>query len=460
MGDRRDLGFLFNPKSIAVVGATDAPGRLSRIIMESLTLGGFPGAVYPVNPKYKEVMGMRCYPSLRSVGAEIDLAVMAVPAPLTVDIFKNARGGLRAAVVISGGFSETGPGGKAMEDELRGVAEKEGIRVVGPNCMGLYDTVSRVDTLFISRERVRRPRPGAIAILSQSGSFALTAMDEFSSLGIGVSRVVSYGNRMDVNEADCLDFLAEDASTGAVVLYIEGIEDGGRFVEAASRCAREKTVMAMKVGKGRAGGSAARSHTGAMAGRYEVYRAAFKKAGVIEVAGYEEFMDGCRALNRLPRSRGVRIMIITDGGGMGAAIADACEAAGLEVPMLPEEKRAPLLRLFPSYFTVANPLDLTGSVTDEWMRGALSETLKGDSYDLAIVAALWGPPGLTDAMPGMLSAVAKASGKPVVICSPGGDYTKAKKPLFEKEGFAVFDTPEAAVRAARVLAGRQRARYG
>ncbi|MFZ3073185.1 MAG: CoA-binding protein [Thermodesulfobacteriota bacterium] len=451
MAPEGKLDFLFNPRSIAVVGATDSKGKLASIIMESLGNAGFKGKIYPVNPKHSEVRGMPCFPDIKAIGEAVDLAVIAVSSSTAVEVIRGAAGFLKGAIVIGGGFSETGFNGAALEAELKEISNKSGVRIIGPNCMGIFDTISGVDTFFIPRERAKRPGLGRVSVLSQSGSFALIAMEEFASEGIGVARVVSYGNKADVDEADCLDFLAEDSSTGAALLYIEGISDGRKFVESAARCAKKKPVIALKAGRYGAGGGAARSHTGAMAGRYELYRAAFKKAGVIEISGYEEFIDAGRVFSRFPGAGGKRVAIITDGGGIGVSMADECAAHGLIVAQLSDEKVEKLKKTFPSYFTVSNPFDLTGSATDESYGDALTETLGGDDFDIAIVAALWGPPALTDALPARLAEIAKNSGKPVIICSPGGEYAKAKKRLFEEFGLPVFSTPEGAVRAAAAL---------
>ncbi|VAV84609.1 Acetyl-CoA synthetase (ADP-forming) alpha and beta chains, putative [hydrothermal vent metagenome] len=443
----------FKPASVAVIGASPTVGKLSYIIMESMLSSGYEGEIYPVNPRYNEIQGYKCYPDIASIGKKVDLAVFAVPASAIAELLREAAPFISAAIIVSGGFSETGEAGRKAEQELCAIAEKEGVRVIGPNCIGIFDAVSNVDTFFIARERVKRPRRGRIALLSQSGSFALTAMDVFASEGIGVTRVVSYGNKMDVNEADCLDYLAEDDETRAVVIYIEGINDGRRFVEAAKRCAAKKTVMALKVGREGAGKKAAGSHTGAVAGRYEIYRAAFKEAGIIELSGYEDILDGCRALNKLGPVSGKRIMILTDGGGMGVGIADASSASGFDVSELAKAKVAELKEIFPDYFAVANPMDLTGSVTDEWFAKALDVALSGDDYDIAIVASLWGPPHLTDNLPTLIGAVALKHKKPVIICSPGGEYAREKNVLFEEAGLPVYYTPEGAVRAARIVAG-------
>ncbi|MEK7850417.1 MAG: CoA-binding protein, partial [Deltaproteobacteria bacterium] len=268
---------------------------------------------------------------------------------------------------------------------------------------------------------------------------------------IGVSRVVSYGNRVDIGESDCLEFLADDRHTKAVAIYMESVDDGRRFVEAASRCAKKKPVIALKVGKRGAGISAAKSHTGAMTGRYEIYRAAFRKAGIIEVDGYEGLKDACRVLNIFNPGKGRKVFIITDGGGIGVRLADACEEMGLDVAALPEGLQKSLSAKFPAFYGINNPLDLTGSATDDEYVMALEAGLK-DSYDIAIVTLLWGPPHLTEDLVYKLKAAIKKHDKPVIICSPGGTFTRKMNRVFEDNGIPFFTTPESAARAAAVLA--------
>jgi len=454
-----DLGFFFDPGSIAVVGASDAPGKLSAIVMDGLVTTGFRGEIYPVNPSHKTVAGLECYPSLGAIGRDVDLAVFMVPARAVPGALREGAGNLRGAIVISGGFAEAGEEGRKLERELKAVARDAGVRVIGPNCMGVYDAATGLDTFFIPPERMKRPQAGTLAIVSQSGSFAVTAMDELASEGVGVARVVSYGNMADVNECDMLEFLAGDEATRAVALYIESVDDGSRFVEAAARCAAVKPVLAIKAGRAGAGAAAAGSHTGALAGRYELYRAAFKKAGVIEAGGYEEFIDGCKALGSLEKTspaEGKRVLVLTDGGGVGISIADACLSAGLEVPPLDAGLAEALGSSLPSYFSVSNPMDLTGSVTDRTFVDTFDKTMASGAFDIAIVAALWGPPGLTDSLPSLLAERAALHKRPVIVCSPGGEYTRRKAALFHKAGFAVYPSPESAVRAAAVLAHKER----
>jgi acyl-CoA synthetase (NDP forming) len=311
--------------------------------------------------------------------------------------------------------------------------------------------VSRIDTFFIPVDRMKRLKRGGLSILTQSGSFAEMIVDEMASEGIGVARIVSYGNRVDVGETDCLNFLMDDEATKVIVLYMESVDDGRRFVDVASRCTKKKPVVAVKVGKREAGVHAARSHTGAICGRYEIYRAAFKKAGIIEVEGYEGLKDACKVLNTYGLVEGKRVLIVTDGGGVGISMADACEDLGLEVTGLTEETRKRLSTKLPGFSATGNPIDLTGSVTDEDYVIALEEGLR-EEYDIVIVAVLWGPPEITEGVVDKLKGVRDRYNKPMIVCSPGGEFTRRMAKHFEEKGMPVFYTPESAARAAAVLA--------
>ncbi len=450
------LDFFFNPKTVALVGASATQGKISSVLLTSLKNSRFAGKIYPVNPVHKKIGGLKCYPSLKSIKKTVDLAIFAVPAKTVPGILKASEGMVRGAIVISGGFGEVGAQGRALEKELTECVTKGGVRIIGPNCLGIYDTVSGLDTFFVPAERVQRPGPGGLAIISQSGSFAVTVMDELAAEGIGVSRVISYGNKIDINESDCLEFLARDDATKAVAVYIESVEEGRRFVEAAAKCTARKPVAAIKVGRTAAAARAALSHTGAIAGRYEIYRAAFKKAGVIELPGYEDFLCACKVLAAERFSGGRRVIIITDGGGIGIGIADACMEAGLDVAPIEKAVREELQEVLPPFCSISNPIDLTGSATDALFGEAIEKTLSGDRYDIAIVASLWGPPALTDALPMLVAEKKRGLKKPVLICTPGGEYTRSRTELFRKQGLNVFSTPEGAAKAAALLMKRKK----
>lgn len=449
------IDFFFKPESIALIGASPNPEKLSYTILESLLKMEFPGKIYLVNPGYQEIRGLKCYPTPGEIKDKIDIAIFAVPASNVLEILSGPVGNIKGAIIVSSGFRETGDEGKEMEARLKEIIKEKEIRVIGPNCLGIYDTASKVDTFFISSDKVERPARAGVSVLTQSGSFAAMIMDEMANEGAGVARVVSYGNKVDVDESDCLEFLAGDDATKAVALYIESVGNGRRFLTAASRCAQKKPVVALKVGKREPGARAASSHTGAVSGRYEAYEAAFRKAGIIEVASYEELKDACKVLNRYRLAEGKRILIITDGGGIGISIADTCEEAGLKIPEIASEVVRKLKEKLPAFASVGNPIDLTGSVRDEHYIITLQEAF-GDGYDLAIVSLLWGPPLLTPGVAGKLRDFADSCGKPILICSPGGNFSRETASLFTEVGIPVFFTPDSAVRAAIVLCGGKR----
>ncbi|MGC9443979.1 MAG: acetate--CoA ligase family protein [Candidatus Methanospirareceae archaeon] len=454
MSTGRDISFFFNPQSIAIVGASPTPGKPSHVIMENLHRMRYPGTVYLVNPNYASINGVRCYRSLSEIETVIDVAIFALPASLVMKVMERADN-ITGAIIVSAGFKETGTAGTKLEDELRALGARKGIRIIGPNCMGIYDAVSRIDTFFTPVERVGRPMKGGISILTQSGSFAELIMVELASQEIGVARIVSYGNRVDVGESDCLEFLTNDAATSVVAIYMESVDDGKRFVEVAARCTRKKPVVVVKVGKREAGMHAARSHTGAISGRYEIYKAAFKKAGVIEVNGYEGLKDAITVLNAYELVAGKRVLIVTDGGGVGVSIADACEDQGLEVSELSEETRKRLSAHLIGFSATGNPVDLTGSAIDADYVNALDEGLK-EQFDLAIVTVLWGAPEITENLIEALEAARDRHNVPFLICTPNSTFAQRMAARFEERGMPVFFTPESAARAAAVLAGRER----
>jgi acyl-CoA synthetase (NDP forming) len=452
MNTGKGIGFFFDPESIAIIGASPTPGKASHVILENLKRIGYKGSIYPVNPKYEHIDCMKCYASIADIGEQVDVAIFVLPASKVLDILKGPVENVRGAIIISSGFREVEKG-KLLEEKLKKIAEEKGIRIIGPNCLGIYDAIYGVDTFLVPMEHVKRPKKGGLSILTQSGSFAVLIMDEMATEGIGVARIVSYGNKVDVDEAACLDLLADDEDTRYVLLYIESVENGREFVDAASRCTAKKPVIAIKVGRGEAGMHAARSHTGAMGGKYEIYRAAFRKAGIIEVDGYEGLKDACRVLDAYDMVDGNKVLIITDGGGIGVSMADACEDYGLDVKRLSQDSKNHLNSRLPAFSATDNPIDLTASAKDDDYFTALEEGFM-NGYDLAIVTVLWGAPALTAGIVDRIDEVQTRYNKPVIICSPGGEFTRNKYRLFEEKGMPVFSTPEAAVRAAAVLTGR------
>jgi len=448
----------FNPESVAVIGATEDPENITSMILRNLIEMGFEGRLVPVNPHHDEVFALKCYPSLLEIKDQLDLTVISIPAKFVPEVLRQQTAcGIKNAIVISGGFGESGDKGAALEVEIRKICREGGIRLMGPNCIGVLDNYSNFGTSFLPWTKVKRPAKGRLSILSQSGSFATCVLDMLSQEGMGVSKVVNYGNRADVGESEMIEYLTDDDSTQVIGIYMESVDDGRRFIDASSSCSRSKPIVALKVGRRDSGIEAVRSHTGTIAGKYEIYKAAFKKSGIIEVNGFTEFLDACKVLSMQKPAKGNKVLVITNGGGFGVAASDVCSLRGLDVAYMPDSVRNILSEKFPGYFILNNPIDLTGSSGDRDFGIAMKYTLiDTDFYDAAIVISLMPPQNMTEGVVEIISQSANESGKPVVVCTISGVYTKRVKELFELKGIPVFPTPERAVKAMNVLVERGR----
>ena len=448
----------FNPESVAVIGATEDPKNITSMIMKNLIEMKFEGKLVPVNPHHDEVFGLKCHPSLLEIKEQIDLTVISIPARFVPEVLRQqAACGIKNAIVVSGGFGESGDKGAALEVEVRKICKEEGVRLMGPNCIGVLDNYSNFSTSFLPWTKVKRPEKGCLSILSQSGSFATCVLDMLSEEGMGVSKVINYGNRADVGESEMIEYLTDDDSTHVIGIYMESVDDGRRFIDASSSCSRSKPIVALKVGRRDSGIEAVRSHTGTIAGRYEIYKAAFKKSGIVEVNGFTEFLDACKVLSMQKPAKGEKVLVLTNGGGFGVAASDMCSDAGLDVANTPESVREVLSEKFPGYFILNNPIDLTGSSGDEDYGIAMKAALvDNDFFDAAIVISLMPPETMTEGVVDIISQMAEESGKPVVICAASGVYTGNIKTKFEAKGLPVFPTPERSVKAMSVLVERGR----
>lgn len=447
----------FNPSSVAIVGATEKPGSLPGVILKNLIDMGFQGKVYPVNPKYKTVFGLQCFSSILDIPDEVALNVIAIPAPLVLNVVQQqARKRIRHAIIISAGFREMGAEGIAMEEQIRHVACENDIRILGPNCLGVLDNYSNFTTSFLSWERVSCPKKGSLSILSQSGAFAVALLDLASQEGLGIAKMVNYGNRLDVGESTLLSHLRDDIHTRVIAIYMESVDHGRKFIAEAMSCSRKKPIVALKVGKGAAGIAAAKSHTGAIAGNYAIYKAAFLKSGIIEANGLEEFIDGVKALSMQNPPKGNRILIVTNGGGFGVIVADHCSEYGLEVPLPSPQLKEKLRTKLSSFYVVSNPVDLTGSACDRDYHTALTVAmLESDEYDAAIIIPLMAPQGMTEKVVELITDTMKQSEKPAVICTVGGAFTMKIKQLFEDREFPVYPSPERSAKAMSMLLRRR-----
>ncbi len=447
------LDKFFNPRSVAIIGATPKEGKVGRVILENF-MKRFKGRIYPVNPKYDEILGLKCYKNVKEIEDEVDLAVIAVPAPIVPQVMRDlAEEKVKAVIIISGGFRETGTEeGKKLEEEVKKIASENNIRVIGPNCLGIYDNWSGVDTFFLPDEKMKRPPRGRISFISQSGAFASALLDWMALHNIGISRAVSYGNKIDVDDIDLLEYFAKDDKTGLIIMYLEGLKPGrGRkFIEIARKVSLKKPIVIYKAGKTSRGGVAAASHTAALAGNYEIYKAAIKQAGLIEALSFDEIMDLSKILLTQPLMKGNNVYIVTDAGGVGVMLTDALTMQGFNIPRTPSDLREKLREILPPHCIVENPIDLTGDTDDERYIRVLELLLPREDVHAVVVVALPQVPGIKGKIIDYL-VDAKKYGKPIITIMIGSEEAEKFKSKLEDNGIPAFESPERAAVALRAL---------
>ena len=350
MEENRRLNAFFNPRSAAIIGATKKIEKAGNVIFKNFaynkTRGVFKGEIYPVNPHEESILGFKCYPYITEIPGELDLIVIIVPAKIVPTIMEEAVAKkVKTAIIISSGFREIG--NIELEEKIVNTAKKAGIRILGPNCLGVYYQKTGVDTLFLPETKVlttgdeviATPRPlvGDIAIVTQSGAFGVAALDFLAGRQIGISKFVSFGNKSDVTESEIMHYLLYDNETKVILLYVEDIKYGRRFLKISRNVTAKKPIVALKAGRSAAGARAAASHTGAIAGSDKIYDAAFEQSGVIRAGDMEEFFDMGKALAMQPPALGKNIGVLTDAGGPGIMAVDECESSGLSVNRFSEE---------------------------------------------------------------------------------------------------------------------------
>lgn len=432
---------LFEPRGVAVVGSA-SEGKIGYELIQQLMEGGF-GRVVAVNPKGVGAFDVPAVTGLCEIPADmnVDLAVIASPAATVAAVLEDCgRVGVGAAVVITAGFSESG--NHAEEDEILRVANKQGIRIIGPNCAGIVNTKH---ALFPTLEM--RPPAGDVAFISQSGALGGAVLSWAEEQGVGLSKFVSYGNAADISEIDLLNYLRDDDQTRVVALYIETVSDGRRFMEAAKALSAVKPLVVIKSGRSESGGRATQSHTGSMAGSDAVYEAALHQCGAIRVDGIEEMFDLCRGFVHLPPVEGKRVAIVTNSGGPGVLAADAGDSEGLVIALPSAESKERLSSQLPDFYALTNPFDLTVQATEDEYRDTLIETLT--EYDAAIAINVNTPYlDVTPLARGVVAAAQK-TGKPIVASFVAGQPAEAALPILAAGGVPNYVTGE---RCARVLA--------
>jgi len=434
----------FEARSVAVIGASERAGSLGAVVFANILAAGFEGPVYPVNPRHEQVAGRRCWASARDIHESIDLAVIATPA-VTVPAVLDDCGvaGIRAAIVLSAGFRETGEAGKVLEAELVDAARRHRIRVIGPNCLG----VLRPDIALNASFSQCMARSGGVALVSQSGAMCTAMLDWAGPRNVGFSCVVSMGIGADVGLGEILDYLVIDNATRAIMLYVEGVNDARRFMSALRAAARAKPVVVMKAGRYAEGRRAAKSHTGALVGADDVFDAALSRAGVVRVHDYADFFAVAATLHYGVRTPGSRLAIVTNGGGPGVMAADFLVDRGLPLAELSAATRDELAAALPAAGSVSNPVDVLGDADAGRYAAALETCLADPGVDAALAIVV--PQAMTD--PGDIAArvsdVAAAAEKPVLTCWMGEQTVAASRASFRERSIPTYSTPEAAVEA-------------
>jgi acetate---CoA ligase (ADP-forming) subunit alpha len=444
-----ELDLLFQPRSIAVVGAAHTVMKLGGVVLKNLL--DFRGKVYPVNPKYPELMGVKTYPTVQDIPENVDLAIILRPAAEVPEILRDFSGKTKSIIIMSSGFAEVGE--TALQEEVRKVGRELGLRLLGPNCMGVYNPHKRLDTFFLPHERLPRPKKGNVAVVSQSGAILSCVLGAIRQANAGVSKAIGYGNAIDISETDIYEYLAFDKKTDVVVSYMESIIDGRKFVESAMKLCGKKPLIILKSGKGPSGEAAAFSHTGRLAGRYEVFHSIVKQFGIREASDFDELIDSTKALSYQRPLKGNRVCIITNGGGSGVLAADECLRQGLDVTKLPEEKKERLSAIFPHFYVINNPVDLTAQVKDEDYITTLTELR--DCYDGFIIIALPNVLGITEKLGLLMMETMKKLGKPVSANITSSGISGKLTSLLEKAKVPVYPSPERAVRGLKALLAEQ-----
>jgi len=435
------LEAFFNPKSIAVIGASREPRKVGHRILRNILDYGFKGEIYPVNPNAEEVLGCRCYKSILDIPSEVDLSIIAVPAKIVPSVAEQCGvKGVKGIVVISAGFSETGREGARLEKELLGICRKYGMRMQGPNCLGIINTASRLNASFAATN----PPRGKIAFVSQSGALGSTILNWAIQNNIGFSSFISLGNETDLNAADFLEALSEDEETKVIGLYIEGVKNGRRFIEVSEKLTRKKPVIALKAGTTDVGMRAVSSHTGALAGSDAAFSAAFKKAGILRADTLEELFNLVLSFEKQPLPKGKRVLIVTNGGGPGVLAADACEKKGLDLPSLEHSIREQLRRKLPPHASVNNPVDVLGDADEERYRIALDAGLKSSRVDGIIVILT--PQAMTpiEKIAQVLAEIKETSKKPIIAAFMGIPNDSPAIKTIREKGIPNYEYPETA----------------
>jgi acetyltransferase len=438
---RRPLDAIFQPRSVAVIGATEKPGSVGRTILWNLLSSPFGGTVYPVNPTRPAILGVRAYPSVGAIGEQVDLAVIVTP-PATVPglVEECGRVGIPGVIIISAGFKEVGPAGIELERRVLETARRFGIRVVGPNCLGIMNPVGRLNATFATGIA----RPGRVGFVSQSGALLTAILDWASQEDVGFSAIVSLGSMLDVGWGDVIDHLGDDPNTDSIVIYMETIGDARAFLSAAREVALHKPIIVIKPGRTAQAAKAAASHTGSLTGSDDVLDAAFRRAGVLRVDSISELFEVSEILAKQPRPRGRRLTVVTNAGGPGVIATDALIGGGGELAEISPETMEALSAILPPVWSHNNPIDVIGDAPPELYAKTLDIVAADPGTDGILVILT--PQAMTDptATARHLVRFARIEGKPIFASWMGGVEVAEGAAILRQAGIPTFAYPDTA----------------
>ena len=439
-----DLNKMFKPESVAVIGASNTPGKVGYIIVDNLINDGFEGGIYPVNPKGGEILGKKAYANIKDIPETVDLAIITIPSVLVNDTVRDCgEAGVKNLVVITAGFKEIGGEGVKLEEELTAIGKEYGINIIGPNSLGITDSHTPLNGSFSQM----MPPKGNIAFISQSGAMMVAIIDWSITSGIGFSKVISLGNKAGVTEIELMEYLAEDDETNVIICYLESISDDDDFVRTMRKTAVKKPIVVLKSGSSSAGAQAASSHTGALAGSDLAFDTAFSQSGIMRVETMAELFDIGLAFSKAPLPEGNNVAIITNAGGGGVLTVDAMEKVGLELVKFDDETTEKLKECIPEEGSAKNPIDVLGDAPVNRYQESLDIVLHDDAVDSLIVmvcpTASADPDGIAQA----ILDGRKESKKPIIVVNMGGPTFENANELLRENNIPTYVFPETAVDA-------------
>ena len=444
------LSRIFNPRNIAVIGATDRPNSVGLGILNNLNANLGNRKVFYVNPFQKQVLGQDCFSKITAIKEEVDLAIIAIPADKVLGAVRECiKKKVSGIIVISSNFGEAGEEGKVLEKQIQKALQNSEVSLIGPNCLGIINTANNLNASFAPL----MPKRGNVALLSQSGAMIDSILDRATEENFGFSKIISYGNELNLGLNDFLEFLRKDKETNIIAVYLEAIKDGSRFLKIAKTLSKIKPIIVIKAGRGEAGQKAALTHTGSLSTDYQIYKAVFKQAGVIQVDSIDELLDTVKVLSFCPRCQN-GLGILTNGGGLGVLAVDFCEEFGIKIPVLTQTtiqrlKQESVLR---GCNLTKNPLDILGDALSSRYEAALQSLLiQPDIYGALV---LQGVQIVTEPMQNARAIVRVSRhfpNKPVVCCFAGGKLTKEAIEFLEENKIPNYTDPKRAVLAFRNL---------